>query len=83
VASPRPRCALPAEDVGDPSGASSGTVVSRYCAAGHITFYPASVTLSGATRCGGRYVYLTLRWRVLGRPPPAGRTGRVSYDWLC
>jgi hypothetical protein len=54
-----------------------------YCADGTVTRYPAKLTLSRARRCGGRYRYLRLRWRVIGPQPPNGGTGHVSYGWLC
>ena len=54
-----------------------------YCAEGTVTRYPARVTLSRPRRCGGRYRYLTLRWRVIGPQPRHGGTGHVSYAWLC
>ena len=47
-------------------------------------FYPVAVRLSRPTKCGSRYLYLSLRYRFTGRVPPGlGRTQRVRFDFLC
>ena len=53
-----------------------------YCAAGTITPYPVTVTVSQPRDCGGSYRYLRVSWTYRSGPR-SGQTESTGFGYLC